>query len=146
MGAVCSVSNSSYVDLRDKLGPDNLDRDLSATLTDELPGILAWIIEGAVTCYAEGQRPPEIVRVATDSYGREVDAVGQWLAEFCERGSFRTSFKTLFNAYTAEAGAEALSKRSFAQELDRLAIHDQAVGGCVFHFGARLRSDTVHDA
>jgi P4 family phage/plasmid primase-like protien len=129
------------VNLEEKL-QDNLVRDFASTLTDELSGVLAWIVDGAIAWYADGLRPPEAVRAATAAYRTEMDAVGQWFAEFCERGTgnaFRTPFKTLYAAYAAEAGSEALTKRSFAQELDRLGVHDHEIGGMHFREGVRLR-------
>jgi putative DNA primase/helicase len=132
------------VNLEEQL-KDNLVRDFAATLTDELPGILAWIIEGARHWYADGLRPPAIVSAATADYRAEMDAVGEWFEEFCERGTggaYRTPFKVLYKAYVEENGAEALSKRSFSQELDRLGIHNQKIGGIKVRCGCRLRTPT----
>ncbi|MGH9420615.1 MAG: DNA primase family protein, partial [Thermoanaerobaculia bacterium] len=96
------------VNLREKLGPDNLVRDYSATLASELAGILAWIVRGAIDWHRDGLRPPAIVRAATESYRAEMDGVAQWLAEYCERGgpACRVPFGVLFTAYVASVGRE----------------------------------------
>ena len=130
------------VNLEEQL-KDTLVRDFAATLADELPGILAWIVNGALHWYADGLRPPAIVSAATAAYRAEMDAVGEWFDENCQRGTggtYRTPFKVLYEAYVKDAGAEALPKRLFSQELDRLGIHNEKVGGIKVRCGCRLRS------
>lgn len=61
------------------------DPDLAEKLKVEWPGILAWMITGAVEWYRTGLNPPAAVRTATDEYLAEEDALGTWLAEHCER-------------------------------------------------------------
>jgi putative DNA primase/helicase len=107
-----------------------------------IPGILAWIVEGALAWHTDGLKPPSIVSAATAAYRQEMDAVGQWFEECCERDSgARTPFKLLYNAYVEDLKADAFSKRAFAQELDRLGIHSHVVGGVKFRAGVRLRDD-----
>jgi putative DNA primase/helicase len=129
------------VNLKETL-QDNLVSDFAATLTDEFPGILAWIVEGALAWHTDGLKPPSIVSAATAAYRQEMDAVGQWIEECCERAAnARTPFKLLYNAYAEDLKADAFSKRAFAQELDRLGIHSHVVGGVKFRAGVRLRDD-----
>ncbi len=130
------------VDLRERLGPDSLVRDFATTLKHELPAILAWFVRGAVDWYEGGLRPPTAVLNATQAYREEMDHAAQWFDEFCERDPrARTPFKTLFDAYQAELKSDAVSKRAFAQELDRLGIPSEKTGGVKFRVGARLRSE-----
>ena len=63
---------------------DERDNNLPAKLLAEAQGILAWIIQGAVTWYGQGLKPPTAVREATDEYRREMDVVGTFLEEKCE--------------------------------------------------------------
>ena len=129
------------VNLKETL-QDNLVFDFAATLTDEFPGILAWIVEGALAWHTDGLKPPSIVSAATAAYRQEMDAVGQWIEECCERAAnARTPFKLLYNAYVEDLKADAFSKRAFAQELDRLGIHSHVIGGVKFRAGVRLRDD-----
>jgi putative DNA primase/helicase len=131
------------VDLAERLGPDALVRDFAGTLTDELPGILAWFVRGAVDWYANGLRPPASVKNATAAYREEQDHVGEWFAECCERDPrARTPFRTLFDSYQAALRSDAISKRAFALELSRLGIPDEKVGGVKFRMGARLRGES----
>lgn len=64
---------------------DERDEGLAFKLQAEAPGILRWIVEGAVRFHqAGGLRPPEVVRAATDEYRVEEDVVGRFIAEVLE--------------------------------------------------------------
>ena len=54
------------------------DRDLPAKLEKELPGILAWMIEGAKLWHRDGLNPPSIVRAATKQYFETEDLFAAW--------------------------------------------------------------------
>jgi len=65
------------------------DRSLRGKLTAELPGILAWLIEGArqvlaITGQGKGLTVPEAVRRASGDYLADEDWFGQWLADRCD--------------------------------------------------------------
>lgn len=137
------------VNLKELLG-DRLVLDFAATVTSEYPGILRWLVEGAVAWHNGGLQPPDAVLNATNTYREEMDAVALWVEEFCVRDPrARTPFKVLFDAYETEFKSDALSKRAFAQELDRLGISNEKVGGVTFRTGIRLRlqhqDDQDHD-
>lgn len=57
------------------------DMHLKDTLREELPGILAWAIEGAVIWFRTGLCPPASVLAATREYLANEDVVLRWLAE-----------------------------------------------------------------
>jgi P4 family phage/plasmid primase-like protien len=59
------------------------DKDLDRKLLLELPGILNWVIEGAVAYYAEGLTPPASVEADTKRYHKESDFVAQWVEDCC---------------------------------------------------------------
>ncbi len=64
--------------------PENeRDLQLEEKLKEEWPGILAWMIEGAIEWYREGLQPPEAVRAATDEYITSEDAIAAWIEECC---------------------------------------------------------------
>lgn len=60
------------------------DPDLPHKLEAELPGILAWCMEGARMWYAEGLGVPDAIRTETSDYFGEQDSLGAWLAECVE--------------------------------------------------------------
>ena len=62
---------------------DEQDKALAARLQGELPGILAWSVQGCLTWQANSLGEPEEVIAATDSYRTEQDALAEFLAECC---------------------------------------------------------------
>jgi P4 family phage/plasmid primase-like protien len=57
------------------------DRGLIGKLTNELPGILNWALEGLRKWQESGLSVPKAVKEATEEYRRESDSIGQWLDE-----------------------------------------------------------------
>jgi len=65
---------------------DAVDPDLATKLVDELPGIFAWSVQGAVEWYAGGLQPPASVLAVTAAYKREQDPLGEFLSAACDLG------------------------------------------------------------
>jgi putative DNA primase/helicase len=88
--------------------PAEQDKQLSAKLRDELPGILAWAVEGCLEWRREGLQAPEEVRRATAGYRSEMDVLGDFLADRCFRGErLQVGKDELYKAYqmwSEEAG------------------------------------------
>ena len=64
--------------------PDaEIDKDLPANLRMELPGILRWIVEGAVLYQREGLGDPPDVTAATEQYRQESDRLKEFFEERC---------------------------------------------------------------
>ncbi|MDO0974024.1 phage/plasmid primase, P4 family [Mycolicibacterium frederiksbergense] len=63
------------------IGEDERDERLAAKLREEAPGILNWIVAGAVRFYRDGLNPPDSVRAATDGYRAEEDVIGRFITE-----------------------------------------------------------------
>jgi putative DNA primase/helicase len=59
------------------------DQKLLTKLKGELPGILAWAVEGARQWYEGGLAVPDSIRHATDAYLHERDVLGRFIAEEC---------------------------------------------------------------
>lgn len=90
--------------------------------TSEAPGILRWMVEGALLWRSEGKliRPP-IVSEAIHEYREETDTLGQFLEDRCETGpgrSVRTSllFQT-YKTWCRENREHAMGRTSFHQHL-----------------------------
>jgi putative DNA primase/helicase len=60
-----------------------IDRDLPAKLRTELPGILKWIVEGAVLYHRNGLGDPPAVKAATEKYRQESDQLKEFLEDRC---------------------------------------------------------------
>ncbi len=50
----------------------------------ELPGLLRWVVEGAVQWYQQGLNPPASVLRATADYRNDSDLLGSFLDEVCD--------------------------------------------------------------
>ena len=86
--------------------PEKRDAELTEKLKAEWPGILAWMIEGALQWQRKGLRPPNAILDATAAYLESEDAVAAWLHEKCERDpNAWASSSHLFASWTAWANA-----------------------------------------
>ncbi len=66
--------------------PKEERRDMTELLDDlmtEAPGILNWLLEGAVDWAERGLQPPDAVRAATQTLRDESDPVGEFLRDAC---------------------------------------------------------------
>lgn len=61
--------------------PTHVDRTLDDKLKPELPGILAWAIQGALAWQRDGLTPPAVVVAATQDYFLSEDPLGRWAKE-----------------------------------------------------------------
>jgi putative DNA primase/helicase len=76
------------------------DKDLPAKLVKELPGIVAWMVNGLREYRNIGLAEPAEVTVATQEYQAEQDRLGDFLSEECvEDPTAWTSSSELYNAY-----------------------------------------------
>jgi P4 family phage/plasmid primase-like protien len=98
--------------------------NLQTRLVDEEgPGILAWIITGAVAYAADGLHTPETVLAATDTYRAEEDHLGRFIEDRCSVGGgdvARVEMSDLRKAYDAwcrEQHEDALSSQAFGRQL-----------------------------
>lgn len=119
------------------------DRNLGARLNRELPGILAWAVEGARRWTREGLAPESEIKRATEAYHERDDDLAEWLdAEISIDPDARTSLKALWEAWDAWNKASGNRKwygrRGFARALDeRGYVSSKPSGARTFH-GLRL--------
>jgi putative DNA primase/helicase len=116
--------------------PDaEIDKDLPPKLRTELPGILRWIVEGAVLYHRDGLGDPPDVTAATEQYRHESDRLKQFFEDRCvlalagDGTSWRKDgcwvpVSDLYAAYASWAEATGnkypLSKDSFDERLLKL--------------------------
>jgi putative DNA primase/helicase len=62
------------------------DLGLQGKLLAELPGVLAWIVEGARRYLTDGLEPPDAVEVATESYRADENTIGRFVDDRCVLG------------------------------------------------------------
>ncbi|MEE1840001.1 phage/plasmid primase, P4 family [Streptomyces sp. NPDC007076] len=97
-----------------------IDNLADILVTEEGPGILNWLIEGARR-YLAGEKAltgPERVRIATTAYAETEDHTGRFISESCRVDpDLRAEQATLYAAYKSwchNEGAPAISSRAFA--------------------------------
>ncbi|HYF08400.1 MAG TPA: phage/plasmid primase, P4 family, partial [Acetobacteraceae bacterium] len=125
--------------------PQQPDPDLPARLREELPGILAWAIEGCRMWQRDGLGMPQTVKDATAAYFSEQDLLAQWLAERCDTRSAtaREASSALYldwKSWTEARGESAGSNKGFSAALERhhAKEKDPATGRMMF-VGLRLK-------
>lgn len=80
--------------------PAERDESLPDRLQGEWPGILAWMIEGALAWQRQGLAPPRAVLSATEAYLDGQDAIGAWMGEKVVRDDQAwTSTTELYNSF-----------------------------------------------
>ncbi len=108
--------------------PESPDPNLPEKLREEGPGILAWMIKGALDWQHNGLIVPDAVRRATDDYMTDEDHFARFLSECClaETGA-ATATADLHGVYDVwqfgEPDSPAYSERAFAQEMLRRGYH-----------------------
>lgn len=99
---------------------ENLQQRL---VDEEGPGILHWIIRGAVEYAADGLHAPAEVLAATDSYRAEEDHLGRFIEDRCRVGggdNARVEMSDLRKAYDAwcrEQHEDAVTTTAFGRQL-----------------------------
>ena len=61
-----------------------IDKEIVAQLTAEIPGILRWIVEGAISYYKDGLPIPPDWRTRAEEYREDQDIFGQMIADAFE--------------------------------------------------------------
>jgi len=102
--------------------PEEQDKTLSEKLKTEAPGILRWAVEGCLLWQIEGLGLPDSVKAATAEYRSEMDAISDFIKEYCEvTPGVKTPFSDLFYKYqdwcieNEEEDKDQLSKKEFGQ-------------------------------
>src|SRR5215203_3280612 len=113
--------------------PAAQDKQLPEKLRDELPGILAWAVEGCLEWRRGGLRAPVKVRQATGAYKAEMDVLGAFLRDCCELGTEHTiAVKDLYGAYKfwcEENGERPEPQRRFGSRLTERGGFERYRGG-----------------
>lgn len=101
---------------------EQADKELPEKLRAELPGVLAWVIEGARKYWLDGLQEPGCVHDATEEYRRSQDTVGGFLRECCERiAGARVPASELrehYDRYCGLEGVEPMRGNSFWAALE----------------------------
>lgn len=124
------------------------DRRLQESLVGELPGILAWAIDGYRGWQENGlsKLPPEIVR-ANEEYRKDSDVLGQWLEECTESDpqTFTTGedARRSYKAWAQMYGFGELNDTNFANKLKEKGFANVKKGGRRGWMGLRVIATSI---
>jgi putative DNA primase/helicase len=121
------------------------NKNLRENLLEELPGILAWIIEGAKAYLKSGL--PDLPRLteATQSLRDSCDDLGRWLEACVERGpEYHVQSSVLYESFRAwcrvEGSTYSVSQQKFSQRLREKGFKvEKRHGGLKIWDGLQLR-------
>ncbi len=102
------------------------DMELPKKLEGELPGILRWIVEGAVQWHKMGLMPPAAIASAVGAYRSDMDTIGAFLADNCILSPTSECPATLlyqeFERYARDLGVRIPKQMEFGIELGKRGI------------------------
>lgn len=99
---------------------------------DEMAGILNWLLDGFEQWHADGLRPPQDVRTATEQYFATMDPIGQFIHEATERvDNGRVPANELYAAYQKwcrDYGEECKTQGIFGRRLTDMKLPKEKIG------------------
>lgn len=102
--------------------PEERDDHLADKLKAELPGILAWMLEGCADWLQNGLAPPKVVTAATAEYLEAEDAIAAWLEDCATRDSKafekNSALFASFSEWADKSGEHVGSRKRFSQSLE----------------------------
>lgn len=124
--------------------PEKQDKELSAKLLTEVPGILAWAVQGCLEWQRQGLNPPQEIIEAVKEYRLEQDNLENFLRERCARGSEYTVragiLKKAYDDYISPT--KSLSHKQFASAMlaKGLKSQEEKSSGCQVYQGITIAS------
>ena len=126
---------------------DEQDKALPEKLNAELPGILAWAVQGCLEWQMEGLGIPPEISAATEAYRQESDVVGAFIAERCvQKSGIKTAAGKLYQEYQQwceQNGEESLKQRDFGMQLSERGFKPGRDGRTRFRLGIGLVTDVT---
>jgi putative DNA primase/helicase len=124
------------------------DPKLGAKLEKEWPGILGWMIAGAVEWQRIGLCPPAAVLDATNEYMDEEaeDVLSAWMHERCEvdpkAESLMGDLYRSYKIYAEQAGENVMTNAMLGKELKRLDFNSRRTDKARLVLGLKLTTPT----
>jgi P4 family phage/plasmid primase-like protien len=132
------------IDFRKTIPADKRKENLAQLLVaEEGPGILQWMVDGAVRLTNQGFNEPESVKMATQSYRHEEDHIAKFIDEKTILADTASVTKTaIFNAYRdwcIENGEKPISQNNLSREIKgRLGVSESESAGYRMFLGVDL--------
>ena len=107
---------------------DEVDPRYPSRLEAEMPGILAWAVEGCLQWQRCGLGEPDVVARETGGYRREQDVLADFVEDCCVLASVasisKADLRAAYTRWCEENGAMPLGQRSFRARLLEMGITD----------------------
>jgi len=114
-------------------------------LIEEGPGILWWLIDGWRMWRDSGLGGSRDIDEATANYFREMDPIGQFVAEACEVGKeYRETSGSLMAAYVrwcAQSSEEPKNATAFGRRLSDMGFGKHKTNGAVMRMGVKVLAE-----
>jgi putative DNA primase/helicase len=124
---------------------EEIDRELPNKLRAELPGILAWAVQGCREWQEQGLNVPASISNATAAYRAEMDIIAEFLNDRCTiAANEKTPLGTLYADYTEWAGnacQDAVGKKIFGNLMRQKGYKQSKSGGVRYWTGIRLNPE-----
>ncbi|MDY6986956.1 MAG: phage/plasmid primase, P4 family [Thermodesulfobacteriota bacterium] len=121
---------------------DEQDKELPTKLKEELPGILAWAVEGCLQWQKDGLKCPADVKAATEQYKDEMDLLRGFLDDKCLLDeNLKARARDLYGAYKEWCetnGEDPVAQRTFGMKLSERGLTRKRWGGAHYWFGIGL--------
>ena len=136
------------IDFKKTIPAEKRKENLAQTLIEaEGPGILQWMIDGAVRLTNQGFNEPESVKMSTQSYRHEEDHIAKFIDEKTILADGASVSKTaIFNAYRdwcAENGEKPITQNNLTREIKaRLGVAESESAGFKMFIGVDLMQIT----
>ena len=118
------------------------DKDIKAKLLEEAPGILRFLVEGAIEYLEKGLCIPEIVSTATNQYRSDSDAVAKFLEECCALDpAFSTKKGDMLKAikeYATDNSMDIPTRNEITAQL-RQKFKERSTAQCDFWAGVAIK-------
>ncbi len=107
---------------------DEVDPRYPSKLEAELPGILAWAVEGCLQWQRGGLGDPDVVVRETGGYRREQDVLADFVEDCCHLDTVasvsKADLRAAYTRWCEENGAGPLGQRTFRARLLEMGITD----------------------
>ena len=137
--------NMRFVEEPDPSKPNERKYDPSLVnriIENELPGVLAWIVRGALEYRKIGLKKPESVKLANQNYRTEEDTILTFIKERCiVKAECKAKASDLYEAYKEwSGGGYQLNSKEFPKKMkDKFRCDHTKTGS--FYFGIGLIGD-----
>lgn len=127
----------------------NRDKDLPMKLRQEAPGILAWLVEGAMKWSQGGLCIPEGVQSASREYMGDNDDLALWMSECCvmDMTAGKTKAALLYESFAhwiKARGQHAPAQRTWGERMASVKGITKVKDSAMCYAGIQLASTEIH--